>query len=316
MKTITNEIKSLDPDIVCIQEANIENYKKFFLTNFKEYNFHYTENYGSNFINLTGYKKEKYQLIEQKGINLNDIDVNGNRGVFYVKLRNKTTNTIFSVYNVHFPWRPIYEIEKCYVLNAIIENIIKDDNKNVIIAGDFNSIPNSMVLRLIYYPELLNELNLYTSGKDDVLKSFELIKNDNTIRNTRALRRKAERYILENCIKTIFKKDGHLKRFPIILNNMQIVSRRFGFRSSYEYHQEGLSNENRFFLDYINTHPKYTNYTEGFRNTIDYIFHSNSLKVWKILKVPDELEVTREDYLPSSKYPSDHLKLYTQFVIV
>jgi mRNA deadenylase 3'-5' endonuclease subunit Ccr4 len=318
LNTIMIEIKSLNPDIICLQEVNSENLKRFFIPNFKEYNFHYSENYGSNFINVTGYKKDKYGLVEQYGLVLNNIDVNGNRGVFFLKLKNKKTNTPTSVYNVHFPWRPIYELEKCYVLNSIIENVLKDEIKNIIIAGDFNSIPNSLVLRFVYFNQFMKELKLYEASANNasLLMCLESIKaNNNILQGMR--RRKAERYVLENCIKNIFNNESHLQRFSDVLNNMQRANKNFGFKSSYEYHHNisDIKEENRFFLDYINTHPRYTNYTEGFKNTIDYIIHSESFKVYKVLKIPNEFEVSREDYLPSSKYPSDHLKLYTEFII-
>jgi mRNA deadenylase 3'-5' endonuclease subunit Ccr4 len=317
MATIVNEIKSLDPDIFCIQEANFTNYKKFFLPNFKEYNFGYSENYGSNFINLTGYKKDKYGLIEQNGLIMNDIDINGNRGVFYIKLKSKKTNTPISVYNVHFPWRPIYEVEKCYVLNAVIENVLKDECRNIIIAGDYNSIPNSLVMRLVYYSDFVKELRLYKSYRDDVFDSLGMIKEDDTLFDNRIHRRKAENFVLNKCISSIFETIDKSKRFCNVLNNIKKVHNRFELRSSYDKHYDldFTKNENRFFLDYINTHPKYTNYTEGFKNTIDYIIHSSNLKVFKILKLPNEFELSREVFLPSRKYPSDHLKLFTEFII-
>jgi len=66
--------------------------------------------------------------------------------------------------------------------------------------------------------------------------------------------------------------------------------------------------------DYFNNHPLYTNFTDNFKDTIDYIFYSKYLIVDKILKLPDYSELISEGFLPSSKYPSDHLPLYAEFI--
>jgi len=67
--------------------------------------------------------------------------------------------------------------------------------------------------------------------------------------------------------------------------------------------------------DYFINHPLYTNFTNNFKDTIDYIFYSKYLIVDKILKLPDYDELASEGFLPSSKHPSDHLPLYAEFSI-
>lgn len=70
---------------------------------------------------------------------------------------------------------------------------------------------------------------------------------------------------------------------------------------------------NNHINEYFKNHPLYTNFTDNFKDTIDYIFHSKFLTVDKILKLPDYEELAFEDFLPSSKFPSDHLPLYAEF---
>jgi mRNA deadenylase 3'-5' endonuclease subunit Ccr4 len=56
-------------------------------------------------------------------------------------------------------------------------------------------------------------------------------------------------------------------------------------------------------------HPTYTNYTEGFQGTLDYIFHTPYLEVVELRPIPSEDVVTAEIALPNTQFPSDHLPI-------
>jgi len=59
--------------------------------------------------------------------------------------------------------------------------------------------------------------------------------------------------------------------------------------------------------------PKYTNYTEGFKGTIDHIFFNEKLTLLSILDVVDEKICKKEKALPSTLLPSDHIRLEATF---
>jgi len=60
---------------------------------------------------------------------------------------------------------------------------------------------------------------------------------------------------------------------------------------------------------------QYTNYTEDFKGTLDYIwFSSNTLAVLAISQVDEESQLTQETALPSSTRPSDHVSLVATFM--
>merc|ERR1740121_1186450 len=60
---------------------------------------------------------------------------------------------------------------------------------------------------------------------------------------------------------------------------------------------------------------QYTNYTEDFKGTLDYIwFSTDALAVLAISQVDDEPQLTQETALPSSTKPSDHLSLVATFM--
>merc|ERR1712100_362176 len=55
---------------------------------------------------------------------------------------------------------------------------------------------------------------------------------------------------------------------------------------------------------------EYTNYTENFKGTLDYIWFSpDTLSVLAISEVDVESQLTQETALPSSTRPSDHISL-------
>jgi CCR4-NOT transcription complex subunit 6 len=59
----------------------------------------------------------------------------------------------------------------------------------------------------------------------------------------------------------------------------------------------------------------YTNYTEDFKGTLDYIwFSSSTLAVLAISQVDDESQLAQETALPSSTRPSDHVSLVATFM--
>ena len=64
------------------------------------------------------------------------------------------------------------------------------------------------------------------------------------------------------------------------------------------------------------TMPLFTNYTRNFHGTIDHIFYTNkSLELTHLLQMPDISEVERDGTLPSTKYPSDHVRIEAKFHI-
>ena len=60
----------------------------------------------------------------------------------------------------------------------------------------------------------------------------------------------------------------------------------------------------------METFPKFTNYTENFKGTLDHIFYNKDrLEVTHLLETPEELQLVREKGLPSTLYPSDHVRI-------
>ena len=299
MQKIKKEIINLSPDVFCLQEADIFIYKKYLCQNdMNKYDILYGINCGSSFMNIIGYKKEKFILKSFKNFSLSQLGkYAGNRGIMNVNLELKDNENIkknekydigdmidtlpkninknkkiISIYNVHFPWK--YENDRILLLDMLFKNIkennIDKNQKNkIIILGDFNSEPNSKLIKLFYY-------NKFLRAESD----------DNLI-------------------------VGKTKKTNIDLNTLYLceeIYNKFKLNSAYQYYSKQKIYDGEFMR-----HPAFTSRTKYFKKTIDYIFFSDNLHLKKILKLANSYEVDKEKFLPSKEFPSDHLKLYAEF---
>lgn len=53
--------------------------------------------------------------------------------------------------------------------------------------------------------------------------------------------------------------------------------------------------------------PKYSNYTQGFKDLLDYVYVSRGLTVVRVAPFPDESVLSEHTALPSMHFPSDHI---------
>ena len=302
MKKIKQEILELNPDIFCLQEADIYVYKKYLLKkDMEQYNILYGINCGSSFINIIAYKKDKFELKSFKNFSLLFLGKSaGNRGIMTVdlelinndtidnnsnnntnqkeninnlNLKEKEQNKNITIYNVHFPWK--YENDRILLLNILFQHIKEnysiDDNKSIFILGDFNSEPPSRTIKLFYYNKIKNDKrNFYIKKFKNKKKSFDLQ----------------------------------------TLQLSEFIYNHFKFQSAYQcYSKEKMIKGD------IMRHPLFTSRTKFYKRTIDYIFFSKNAQINKILKLPKYYNVDKEKFLPSKEYPSDHLKLFAEFYL-
>ena len=328
LDNIVSEIKQINPEIFCLQEAMDDiiksHIKKYFE---KDYKIIHYDNEGSSLKNVIGIKKERFEILNESRViicddklknilnnqnnnenNENDdeenydfyenkIHVTGNRGIINVCIKDKLVkNKIINLYCVHFPWRPIFEYQKARIMGLIFDLILRKKIPNVIIAGDFNSVPNSTVLRMIYYQDWEAEM---TQNKEYI---------GNFIHN------KKEKDLIQETLDKMDKRENFEKMINYLMKLSKEIWDGYKLRSAYDSYRNEVRSEK---FGFLRNHPKYTNYTNKFIDTIDYIFYSKSLINLKILKIPD-VEKDRSDkkenlFLPNDKYPSDHLKLVANF---
>ena len=70
----------------------------------------------------------------------------------------------------------------------------------------------------------------------------------------------------------------------------------------------GLSLAHPFSVDSACGTPKYTNFTTGFADCLDYIFYDKErLKVEEVVPFPTEEELKLHTAIPNIVFPSDHI---------
>ena len=328
LDNIISEIKQINPEIFCLQEATFDIIQSHIKKNFEtDYDLVFHENEGSSLMNVIGIKKERFEISSESKITIfdrklktknhndneeeenedsenedyfyyNKIYVKGNRGIINLTIKDKLVkNKIINLFCVHFPWKPIFEYQKARIMGLIFDIILRKKIPNVIIAGDFNSVPNSIVVRMAYHQDWETEMsqnkqyigNNFTHNK----KELDLIKE--------TLDKMEKRENFENMIKYLMKLSKE-------------IWDKYKIKSAYDNYRYEVKGDK---FGFLRNHPKYTNYTNKFIDTIDYIFYSKSLEKIKILKIPDiEKEISNgkgKIFLPNEKHPSDHLKLVVNF---
>ena len=326
LDNITTEIASINPQLFCLQEATDDIIASHIVKKFeKEYNLIYHNNEGSPLKNVIGIKKDRFEVINEgkiiicdestKNNNKNEkdegnesddsddenkfnniIQVDGNRGIINVTLRDKLVkDKTINLFCVHFPWRPIYEYQKARIMGLIFDLILRKRINNVIIAGDFNSIPNSIVLRMVYY----NDWDAEMKKDEKYIGNFNFNKKESNL--------------IQETLAKMEKRENFKRTINGLMKISKEVNEKYKLRSAYDNYRKEIKESEHF--SFLRNHPKYTNYTNRFVDTIDYIFYSKNLNKLKILKIP-EIEKESKDkniYLPNERHPSDHLKLAITF---
>lgn len=63
--------------------------------------------------------------------------------------------------------------------------------------------------------------------------------------------------------------------------------------------------------------PKFTNYTIGFKDCLDYIFYQNDkFRVTKVVETPSEEELNLHNAIPSVVFPSDHIAIIAELQMI
>lgn len=64
-------------------------------------------------------------------------------------------------------------------------------------------------------------------------------------------------------------------------------------------------------------HPPHTMYIPHCKAVLDYIYYTpESLEVTRLLDVPNEEDLKREGDLPSKMFPSDHIRICSEFAFI
>ncbi|GJQ14183.1 hypothetical protein GpartN1_g5974.t1 [Galdieria partita] len=192
--------------------------------------------------------------------------------------------------NVHLFWDPVHEdVKLLQTLQAVHEidefiqrckrDWVKNESINVFLAGDFNSSPKALIYRL------LTDGQVEWCGQEMEQSNhfLELGNNNNH----------------EQMNNTLTNSGGLWT--PIFARRV-MVSIPFHFKSAIG--------------SVLGKEMDWSNRTEKFTDTIDYIFYtSTQLRPIQVIPSPELLQ-KYEEFLPNENFPSDHIPLGCRFDLI
>ncbi|XP_032527017.2 protein angel homolog 2 isoform X1 [Danaus plexippus] len=311
-----DEILSLSPDIICLQEVQVSHLKSFYskfedmgyFGIFKQKTGHRQDGcaiyFKHNLFDLQDHNSVEYYQPEMPILNRDNIGL-------MVKLAPKSSsNTPIVVATTHLlynPKRTDVRLAQMQVLLAEIDRFAYTKNGlgegylPIIITGDFNSTPDSAVVQLldrghvsvsslrdnsdwerIGVTDNCQHLAVYLNRQKGVSTDFSMVKIQNSD--------------YTNSAQNIQHESKYREMF-----NSDDVCHPLRLASVYDTMKNGLSYEATTYQDlWI---------------TVDYIYFSycSSLRLVERLRLPTEAECEVLGRLPNDKYGSDHLVLAATF---
>ena len=158
---IINEIERVNADILCLQECDHDLFSEFYQPNLEAMGYNCIFKTTSTSRVVTVCVAYKRKLFKEEGYNYLNLDeelekldetFSRHKEALIVKLKQYSTGQRLIVANTHLFWNPDFEYVKYGQISRVIKNIDKNYDKNtpIIFAGDFNSTPNSNVLKYVY----------------------------------------------------------------------------------------------------------------------------------------------------------------------
>jgi len=62
-------------------------------------------------------------------------------------------------------------------------------------------------------------------------------------------------------------------------------------------------------------YPCFTQYSNGIKRVIDHIYYNEKVELVSLLDTPTEEDIARDGDLPNKRFPSDHIRLQTKFLV-
>ena len=146
--------------------------------------------------------------------------------------------------------------------------------------------------------------HIYYKGEDDYLTYIQHIQVDAFLRQLEFFKRKYPSYAV------IYGGDFNTIPSTLVYNYILSESTKLGFplRSSYSHYNASDSKRNG--------EPDFTNYTQNFKDTLDYIFYEEKhLQPIELREIMSEKELSSETALPNSVFSSDHICLQANFIL-
>jgi len=158
---IIAEIEALNADILCLQECDHDLFLEFYKVNLEALGYNTIFKIASTnriVTNVIAYKKNVFRQESWEYLDLNegldklDDCFHKHKEALILNLTHYESGTTIQVVNTHLFWNPEFEFVK-YAQIAKILKYLEDTFKGkwpIIFCGDFNSTPNSNVIKYVY----------------------------------------------------------------------------------------------------------------------------------------------------------------------
>ncbi|KAK0588231.1 hypothetical protein LWI29_036266 [Acer saccharum] len=302
---LCRELFGWNPDIICLQEVDMY----YDLLSVME-----KAGYVGSYKRRTGdyvdgcamfWKADKFQLIEEVNIEFKDFGLRDNVAQISVFEMRRAKSRRLVVGNIHVLYNPSrgeVKLGQICLLSSRAQIISeKWGNVPVVLAGDFNSTPQSAIYHFLSSSEL--NIKLYDRRELSGQRSChpaQVFGLKNEMSNPFAV---IDRFLL-NCwtdeeVKVATgSHDCHLAIHPLKLN------------SSYASVKGSTKTRD------LNGEPLATSYHSKFFGTVDYLWYSNGLVPTRVLDTLPVDTLRKTGGLPCKILGSDHLALVSEFAFV
>ncbi|XP_042502965.1 LOW QUALITY PROTEIN: carbon catabolite repressor protein 4 homolog 3-like [Macadamia integrifolia] len=301
-RLICEELLGLAPDIICLQE--VDRYHDLVSIMEKEgYNGSYKRRTGDSVDGCAMlWKVDTFRLLEEESIEFKGFGLRDNVAQLSVFEMCRDESRRVLVGNIHVLFNPSRGEIKLAQIRLLLSRANslsgKWGNVPIVIAGDFNSTPQSAIYKFLSSSEL--DITLYES------------RNLSGQRNCHP----AQFAGIESQIRsTLTLMDGLLNNFwnnekvTIATGspNVTVVGHPLKLKSSYA--SLKASSRTRGFCG----EPLATSYHSNFLGTVDYLWYTEGLIPTRVLDIPPIYILRKTGGLPYKRLGSDHLALATEF---
>ncbi|KAK7251593.1 hypothetical protein RIF29_34922 [Crotalaria pallida] len=298
---ICNELFGWDPHIICLQE--VDKYVELS-------NIFVKEGYIGSYKRRTGdtvdgcamfWKSDKFRLLEEESIRFKDIGLRDNVAQLLVFEMCEYESRRLIVGNIHVLYNPNRGEVKLGQIRFLLSRAQalseKWVNAPIVLAGDFNSTPQSGIYKFLS----TSELNIMLYDRKE-------LSGQKSCRPAQVLGEKKETAGPFSLLDGLLKcwTDEEVK---VATGDSELHVAVHSLKLSSSYSTVNGSTSTRGF----NREPLATSYHSKFLGTVDYLWYSDGIVPTRVLDTVPIGELVRTGGLPCKKIGSNHLALVSEF---
>ncbi|CAN4088868.1 unnamed protein product [Withania somnifera] len=306
-RVICEELLGLNPDIICLQEVD----KYYDLLNILE-----QAGYLGSYKRRTGgsvdgcamfWKADKFQLLEGESIEFRQYGLRDNVAQLSVFEMREPQSRRLVVGNIHVLYNPSRGDVKLgqvrFVFFSSRAHILSEkwDHVPIVLAGDYNSTPQSPIYKFLSS----SELNLMLHNRKE-------LSGQRRCHPSQVLGLRREKGILFVLMDRFFNSQWREEEINVAIGTPKshIAMHPLKLNSSYMMVQGSLTTRDN------GGEPLATSYHSKFLGTVDYLWYSDGLAPTKVLDTLPINVLKRTGGLPYKKLGSDHLALASEFAFL